>query len=640
MKGLGAVRRPHPVDLDDDEAELCLCLHAGERAERSRDKGPLRAGVDVLDHRVLLVRIEVRRTDDDPPDVGFPIAALRHEHLGWLPPGGQERRSVRLLEVHDHLPITRAPQLHDGRDVHARPTVQVIPVIWGEYHHVHPVRVRERRQPRAVDVDAVVVDEVGILARIHAARVEPNLPLRGVHPVHAAHHPIPPGDLVLHFPREAVVAVQVVPPVALRHPDDFPSVIDVVAELLPRVVEEGGHLLVDDRAGLPRLGIDLDHAVDLVSTLVVLEREGAPIVAPLDPGHVVCIREQRVVDDGLRVRRHVEQHGRVPVEHVARLVVEHGRVPGLELVVRRRRDVVHLALVARAHAVRGEVAGIRRPGDGLGVVGVPLGPVRAQQHPLSAAGRPHVHVVVSDGGFPLAIRRALRPVHRRAPGAEQPAAEHAPLACRAVGAAACRVAHVLRERTAPPHEGRIIGRGAGAAAPLGEFDRPATVGEGEAAEREVHGGDRLPHGGRERGAEALVIERGAFGQGGRIDEHERLPAVHRRLAIPEPVPGREPDRGIGGIDDESFRPESPERLGANIVGRRPLCPPDGGRQEPATGQDGRARYPPCGSHARSPSYLRMSSITPRPRRSAWRPPELGRHERGGTAAAWPARKRS
>ena len=63
MERFGAIRRAHAVDLHDDKAELGLRHHRVERGERLRHERPLRAGIDALDDRVLLRRIEVRRPD-------------------------------------------------------------------------------------------------------------------------------------------------------------------------------------------------------------------------------------------------------------------------------------------------------------------------------------------------------------------------------------------------------------------------------------------------------------------------------------------------------------------------------------------------------------------------------------------------
>ena len=100
---------------------------------------------------------------------------------------------------------------------------------------------------------------------------------------HAAHDPFALRDLVLHATCGAVVEIQVVPAVALRHPDDFLAlVVDVVAELAP-AVEERLRLLGDDRARGACRRVNLDQPDGLMSSLRVLERHRPAVLAPCEP---------------------------------------------------------------------------------------------------------------------------------------------------------------------------------------------------------------------------------------------------------------------------------------------------------------------------------------------------------------------
>ena len=179
------------------------------------------------------------------------------------------------------------------------------------------VAVGESRQPGAVEIDPIVVREVRILAGIHAAGAEPDLPLDGIDVLHGAHDPLAFGDLVLHRAGGAVVEIQMVPAVAFRHPDDFLAVVHVVAELLAgigeravrgAVGEERLRLFRDDRARGAGRRVDFDDAVDLVSALVVFEGQRPAVLAPLELGHRVGVRKQRVVDHDLALGIDDEDH--------------------------------------------------------------------------------------------------------------------------------------------------------------------------------------------------------------------------------------------------------------------------------------------------------------------------------------------
>jgi hypothetical protein len=84
-----------------------------------------------------------------------------------------------------------------------------------EHDRVVAVGRRQRQQARSVEVDAVVADEIRILARVHAARGEINRPGIFVDLHDVADDPFPLGDLLLHGPGRAVIQVEVIPAVPL-----------------------------------------------------------------------------------------------------------------------------------------------------------------------------------------------------------------------------------------------------------------------------------------------------------------------------------------------------------------------------------------------------------------------------------------
>ena len=198
---------------------------------------------------------------------------------------------------------------------------------------MHPVAFRVGHQPGTVEVDAIVVNEIGILFGVHSARTEPDPAVLHIHAVHAPNRPVALRDLVLNLPRLAVEHIEVVPPIALRHPDDLLAVVDVVAEPLVGVVEEGLGLLRDHGPGLTGRGVDFDDPIDLVASLVVLEHDVLAILPPFQRGQGVGIGEEGVVDDHLPPRPDVQNHRDLLVEPISGLRVKEGRVPGLELVL-------------------------------------------------------------------------------------------------------------------------------------------------------------------------------------------------------------------------------------------------------------------------------------------------------------------
>src|ERR1017187_7549502 len=205
------------------------------------------------------------------------------------------------------------------------------------------------------------------------------------------------------------------PPVALRGPEDLLAVLHVVAvSAAPRetpcqtvLLDEGRALFVDQGARLAGLRVHFDHAVNLVAALIVFECETAPILPPHRRREVVGIGKQRRVDLRLPPGGHVEQRRISDIQRVARLGVRNGGVFRLKLVGGRRFDVVHLPVVAGARVVGHQFLGIRRPRDRAERVVVAFGAIQTQRGgPLAGTRGPQEYVEVLDERIPLAVERA------------------------------------------------------------------------------------------------------------------------------------------------------------------------------------------------------------------------------------------
>src|SRR5262245_7558143 len=108
------------------------------------------------------------------------------------------------------------------------------------------------------------MNEVRVLAGVHAARAEPDLPFFLIYGVDAADDPLSFRNLVLHLASCAVVQVKVIPAVAFGRPDDLFAVGDVEAIPLARVLDEGLLRLLNQRSRPSRGRVDLDDAVQLM----------------------------------------------------------------------------------------------------------------------------------------------------------------------------------------------------------------------------------------------------------------------------------------------------------------------------------------------------------------------------------------
>src|SRR5262249_32260833 len=257
-----------------------------------RDKGALRAGVDLLDDRVFPPRVEVSGPADDPPDVRLAVAPLGHEDLRRLPAAGLQRRDVGLLELADQLAVGGAPQLVDRGQVYPAIGVYEEAPIWRILDRVVSVPVGQGDQFCAIEVDAIGVDEIRVLAGILAAGAEPDLPLRLVDEVDASNDIGPLGDLVLDRTGLRIEQVEMPPAVALRGVEDLTRFIEPVDGTQPHGLPMGGPderrtRLVDEIANLAGVGVDADHAVAPMPAVDLLIAEVAPVLVPVQSWDVV-----------------------------------------------------------------------------------------------------------------------------------------------------------------------------------------------------------------------------------------------------------------------------------------------------------------------------------------------------------------
>ena len=288
VERLGSIGRPHAVHLHDDEAQVGQRSESPRGAEGLGDVRALGAGVDALDDRIFLRGVEIPGPADDAPDVGLAVAALGDEDLGRPPAAGLERRDIRLLELADELAVLDAAQLVDRGHVHPAVGVDEVAAIGRKLHRVTAVARRQGDQAGAVEIDSVVMDEVGILVRIPAAGAEPDLSLGLVDPVDAPHDVRTLGDRVLDCSGLRIDQVEVPPAVSLRHINQLVGFLEPghggqAEGLAMGRPDECLALLVDDIGDLAGLRVDPDHPVSLVPAIDLLIGEMPAVLVPPKP---------------------------------------------------------------------------------------------------------------------------------------------------------------------------------------------------------------------------------------------------------------------------------------------------------------------------------------------------------------------
>jgi hypothetical protein len=445
------------------------------------------------------------------------------------------------------------------------------------------VALGQRDQTGAVEIDAVVMDEIRVLPFVLAARPEPDLAVILVDPVDPADDPVAFGDRILDAALRAIDQVQVPPAVHLGDVDDLVRLGQVVDRRILRRwredvldvsgPDEGFGLLVDDRAVVAGDRVDFDQSEPLMSAVDLLVSEVPAVFLPPQPRRRVAVPlEVDPVDFRLGL---FPVGDREQVQLVrGELVARQGVRPRLELrppaLLGRRLDQMDLLAVARLDAEGDEILGVRGPLQQA--VGESFLSVLAQLDFLAAVGRLDIGVGILDLGRPLLVRRLDRS------RSETPATLSGPalrlgLALAAPLAALLRRRRVVGLRTAEPggleagefvilvrrflarccrdRGGRLrVGLGARVVRQVARPDRVADleldvalVGEFDGVERQLVGLVFLAGGRRQTRRELRVVERRAALAPGGVDDEELPRAALEFVVVPEAGVVREP---VGG----------------------------------------------------------------------------------------------
>ncbi len=223
--------------------------------------------------------------------------------------------------------------MRDRSKIHTLPAIDIELAIVREADRVRTVSISEPCQSRPVEVDAVVLREIRVLASDAAASLKPDLTLRIINVVDVAHQPVAFRDLVLHLTRRTIVEVQMLPAVALRGPDDLLAIVHIMpiasscreSRTKVAVVEEGIRRLGNERMRRARLGVHLDHRIALMAALVVIKCEAAAVLPPHRLGKVEWTWEEFVINLNRLLRGNVKEHRRCNVYRVTGLRVVHRR---------------------------------------------------------------------------------------------------------------------------------------------------------------------------------------------------------------------------------------------------------------------------------------------------------------------------
>ena len=168
MKYLRAVCRAHAVHLHHDEAVVRHTLLLVGRVKILGRKRILRAGIDVLDDRVLLARTKILWQPDGAVNIRPAVAPPGHEWL-WH---RQLSNHFGRFQFANQPAVRATAQGRDRRRIHPRPCVHEIFPVRRELRRMRAVAISQHREPRAVKIHAAELDIIRVLPRHEASRPE------------------------------------------------------------------------------------------------------------------------------------------------------------------------------------------------------------------------------------------------------------------------------------------------------------------------------------------------------------------------------------------------------------------------------------------------------------------------------------
>jgi hypothetical protein len=216
----------------------------------------------------------------------------------------------------------------------------------------------------AIELHAAEMQVIGVLLRVVAAGPEPQLAIRGIQALDAAHTELTAGDLAELLAGLGVEAVDVVPAAALGHPEELVALGEPTQPALVGVVEEGLDGLVKEDAHALTSRVDGEDPHHTMPAFVVDEGEARGVLRPAKlaqaprGGHVLGVEFVGLAPV------HVDQPRAMLRDRVARFdVVVHVQL-GLQLALGADFDERDLATLGALDAHHDRVASVGRAADG------------------------------------------------------------------------------------------------------------------------------------------------------------------------------------------------------------------------------------------------------------------------------------
>ena len=137
----------------------------------------------------------------------YPIDPLKFKDSKKYPDRLKEASDVSSFQLGQEFSIFRAVKFRDRSQIDARIRIHEVLQIEGKTHVMVCTGLGQRHQPAAIEVDAEVMNKIGVFAGVHSTGMEIDLPLPIIHLIHTPDNPFALGDLILGAAARAVIQI-------------------------------------------------------------------------------------------------------------------------------------------------------------------------------------------------------------------------------------------------------------------------------------------------------------------------------------------------------------------------------------------------------------------------------------------------
>ena len=320
-----------------------------------------------------------------------------------------QRSNISRFQSLDELTRLRISEHGNRSGIHLRISIQEITVIIGVLGTMISLFRSERHHILAVHTYFIIMYQIWIFIPVHATSREIDFSLLFIHTLDAANKPFALCNLSDNLRLLHIVEIEMVPVIALAHPEQLLAILD---KLTPQttIVHESIGTLFYHGTQFAGFSIHRQHLIEMMTTLVVLYRHLLAVWCPLHPFQFILVFYLMPVSLHLLSGSHIDDDRIVLWQGIARLGILLLVEDRLQLVGRRRFHIVSIALLYRHSLAYEDALTVWAPLDAVAVIAADGTILRKDSlgFGIRFSCLMNHHVVTFDVGFHLAVGRKYR----------------------------------------------------------------------------------------------------------------------------------------------------------------------------------------------------------------------------------------